>query len=348
MQKPPFSFEEFLRSQNLKEWPRFLFLDEPYSLVDKLQKDYSFEAISKYLHENVPLNISPLSGLEKRVNACITKLEEHAQKIFSLQHGPGYLEEHLIPPEQPIAAEQIDAEGVLNPKSEMGEAKVAKYSVDKSKGRNVESYNYPGFKVKQLLELPRHLEAPKLWDFVIKAQRFKKDVRKVWRSLFLSKSSIAVFQDSFWWWFLQKFKPNQEDQDHLFDRIADSFVALFLLVPRDTKDAFFQVYPDCLSQVIYVAFCEAFPESVKRFDDDFKDELVDIIFQWISGLKPKKCIWRKWNFNSFKTTMINGTSKDATTNVLVSGSASSVAASSAFYHFVFSTLMDQVLDSFMI
>lgn len=46
---------------------------------------------------------------------------------------------------------------------------------------------------------------------------------------------------------------------------------------------FWQVYPDCLSQVIYVTFCEAFPESIKNFDDDFKDGLVDLIFQWISG-----------------------------------------------------------------
>lgn len=30
----------------------------------------------------------------------------------------------------------------------------------------------PGFKVKQLSELPRHLEAPELWDLVIKAQVF--------------------------------------------------------------------------------------------------------------------------------------------------------------------------------
>ncbi|KAM8804400.1 protein FAM227B [Eudromia elegans] len=289
MQKPPFSFEEFLQSQNLKEWPKFLFLDEPYSLVDELQKDYSFDAVSKYLHENVPLNISPLLDLEERINAYVTELQEHAGKIFSLQHGPAYLKEHLIPLGQTIADEQSDAEGVL--KSEMGKAEVAQYTVDESKCRNIE-----------------------------------KDVLKVWRSLFLSKSSIAVFQDSFWWWFLQKFKPNQEDQDHLFDRIADSFVALFLLVPKDTKDAFFQVYPDCLSQVIYVAFCEAFPESIKCFDDDFKDELVDLIFQWISGLKPNKCTWRKWNLNSFKTTVVNDTSGDAPTNVQVSGSAGSLEA----------------------
>ncbi|KAM9637921.1 protein FAM227B isoform 1-T1 [Morphnus guianensis] len=42
--------------------------------------------------------------------------------------------------------------------------------VEELKSRNVETCNYPGSKVKQLSELPRHLEAPELWDLVIKAQ----------------------------------------------------------------------------------------------------------------------------------------------------------------------------------
>ncbi|XP_069655704.1 protein FAM227B [Haliaeetus albicilla] len=42
--------------------------------------------------------------------------------------------------------------------------------VEESKSRNLETCNYPGSKVKQLSELPRHLEAPELWDLVIKAQ----------------------------------------------------------------------------------------------------------------------------------------------------------------------------------
>ncbi|KAM6246189.1 LOW QUALITY PROTEIN: protein FAM227B-like [Spheniscus humboldti] len=113
MQKPPFTFEEFLRSQDLvspttyyfnypcKAWPSCISLDEPYSLVDKLQKDYSFNAICKYLYEHVPLNVSPLSDLEKRINTCSTELEKHAEKIFlQLQCGPAYLEEHLTALEQ--------------------------------------------------------------------------------------------------------------------------------------------------------------------------------------------------------------------------------------------------------
>uniref|UniRef100_A0ACB8E651 Uncharacterized protein n=1 Tax=Sphaerodactylus townsendi TaxID=933632 RepID=A0ACB8E651_9SAUR len=53
------------------------------------------------------------------------------------------------------------------------------------------------------------------------------------------------------------------------------------------------MYPDCLSQAIYLTFCEAFPKS--HFGDMFKDELMDLIFQWIRGFKPQKFAWKKWN-----------------------------------------------------
>ncbi|XP_067411884.1 protein FAM227B isoform X4 [Emydura macquarii macquarii] len=283
MQGPPRTFEEFLQSQKLDDWPRFPFLDEDRPLVDKLKDDYSFDAISKFLHENAPLQIKLVSDLEKRINECTTELKEHAEKIFSCQQRPTEEDDHCVSIDQTTNTELIDLEEISTQTGKMRKAKIGKYTTEESSRKNVKNYRYPGFKLNQLTELPRHLEAAKLWDLIIKTHNFKGEVFKVWKKLFLSEASIAVLQDSFWWWFLQKFKPNQEDQDHLFDRIADSFVSLFLCVPSDTKDAFFQVYPDCLSQVIYVAFCKAFPESCKCFDDEFKDGLVDLIFQWISG-----------------------------------------------------------------
>lgn len=33
-----------------------------------------------------------------------------------------------------------------------------------------------------------------------------------------------------------------------------------------------------------VTFWEVFPKSIKSFDDDFKEGLVDLVFQWISGI----------------------------------------------------------------
>ncbi|XP_039346358.1 protein FAM227B isoform X3 [Mauremys reevesii] len=325
MQGPPGTFEEFLQSQKLDDWPRFPFLDEDRPLVDKLRNDYSFDAISKFLYDNAPLQISLVSDLEKRIDECTAELKKHAEKIFSFQQRPTEEDDHRVSLEQTNDTQLTDSEEISIQTGKMGKTKIDKYITEESSRKNVKNYRYPGFKLKQLTELPRHLEAAKLWDLVIKAHNFKEEVFKVWRKLFLSEASIAVLQDCFWWWFLQKFKPNQEDQDYLFDRIADSFVSLFLCVPSDTKDAFFQVYPDCLSQVIYVAFCEAFPESNKSFDDAFKDGLVDLIFQWVSGLKPQKFAWRKWNLECLKKPTVNSSKKDTITKAPVKESGKSKA-----------------------
>ncbi|VCW84646.1 unnamed protein product, partial [Gulo gulo] len=55
-------------------------------------------------------------------------------------------------------------------------------------------------------------------------------------------------------------------------------------IPASRKDAFLQVYPDCLSQAIYATFQEAFPESSNLFNDEFKEELGNNIFLWLSGM----------------------------------------------------------------
>nr|XP_032618916.1 protein FAM227B [Chelonoidis abingdonii] len=333
MQGPPGTFEEFLQSQKLDDWPRFPFLDEDRPLVDKLRHDYSLDAISKFLYDNAPLQIRLVSDLEKRIDECTAELKKHAEKIFSFQQRLKEEDDHRVSLEQTNNTQLTDSEEISVQTGKMGKTKIAKYITEESSRKNVENYRYPGFKLKQLTELPRHLEAAKLWDLVIKAHNFKGEVLKVWRKLFLSEASIAVLQDCFWWWFLQKFKPNQEDQDYFFDRIADSFVSLFLCVPSDTKDAFFQVYPDCLSQVIYVAFCEAFPESNKSFDDAFKDGLVDLIFQWVSGLKPQKFAWKKWNLECLKKPTVNSSKKDTITKAPVKESGKSKVVNEASVRF---------------
>ena len=50
---------------------------------------------------------------------------------------------------------------------------------------------------------------------------------------------------------------------------------------------FLQVYPDALAQAIYAVYHEAFPESERHFDDEFKQKLVYTVFEWISGKRVK-------------------------------------------------------------
>nr|XP_060474566.1 protein FAM227B isoform X4 [Panthera onca] len=134
-------------------------------------------------------------------------------------------------------------------------------------------------------------------------------VFKIWKTHFLSEASIALLHDSFWWWFLHKFKPDRENQDSLFDRISESYAVLFMSIPASLKDTFLQVYPDCLAQAIYATFQEAFPESSNIFNDEFKEDLGNNIFLWLLGLKPPKGFWTHWKLKELSTTTIHGTKK---------------------------------------
>ncbi|EDO46128.1 predicted protein, partial [Nematostella vectensis] len=82
----------------------------------------------------------------------------------------------------------------------------------------------------------------------------------------------------------------------LFSRIADSFVALFFSVPGDYKDNFFKYYPDCLAQALYASYCDVFPRSYNLFDDDFKTDLMNGVYEWITGTRPPPRSWQKWHF----------------------------------------------------
>ncbi|KAL6082718.1 hypothetical protein STEG23_016473 [Scotinomys teguina] len=66
------------------------------------------------------------------------------------------------------------------------------------------------------------------------------------------------------------------------------------------------VYPDCLAQAIYAAFQESFPESSDLFNDEFKEDLGNTIFLWLSGLKPPEGFWTHWRLKELCTTTIHG------------------------------------------
>ena len=58
---------------------------------------------------------------------------------------------------------------------------------------------------------------------------------------------------------------------------------------------FFQSYPDLLSQSIYSAFCAAFPNSWRQFDDKFKSDICTLTHQWIVGTRPMPNLWENWD-----------------------------------------------------
>ena len=40
---------------------------------------------------------------------------------------------------------------------------------------------------------------------------------------------------------------------------------------------------DCMAQAVFAAFYQAFPESERQFQDDFKQFIVSTIATWVGG-----------------------------------------------------------------
>ncbi|XP_077620568.1 protein FAM227B isoform X3 [Crocuta crocuta] len=266
MHKPPTNIEEFLKFQKWDYWPRevhFVDSDKWLHTVKKIKEDSSFTSIYTHLWETVPRIHDAVITMESRLGECSILLKNHASKIFEWS--------------------SIISETSSKRKLERYKAFFKKYQKKKKimlshemeTKKTVEGCIFSGFKTNELTKLPRHLDAERIYLFILKAHNFDEKVFKIWKTHFLSEASIALLHDSFWWWFLHKFK----------------------------------VYPDCLAQAIYATFQEAFPESSNLFNDEFKEDLGNNIFLWLSGLKPQKGFWTQWRLKELSTTSIHGSKK---------------------------------------
>lgn len=46
---------------------------------------------------------------------------------------------------------------------------------------------------------------------------------------------------------------------------------------------FTQDYPTLVAQAIYAAYCHSFPDSYRQFNEQFKEDLVSLVYSWIAG-----------------------------------------------------------------
>ncbi|XP_051000867.1 protein FAM227B [Acomys russatus] len=299
-QEPPKSFEEFLKSQNWDYWPR----DVPFinsgiweDALKKIEEDISFASIYSYLWTNVPRTFEALSTMETRLKECSCLLQQHSSNLFendimistkssyaNLERYKAFLKEHYRQ-KRIMLSDEMETE------------------------KNIEGCNFSGFKQYEITHLPRHLDAKQIYLFVLRTHNFEEKIFKIWKTHILSDSSIALLHDSFWWWFLHKFKPDRRDQDCLFDRMSENYAKLFLRIPLKNIDSFFQMYPDCLAQAIYATFQESFPESSNVFNNEFKEDLGNTIFLWLSGLKPPSGFWTHWRLTELCTHTIHGSKR---------------------------------------
>ncbi|XP_072044045.1 protein FAM227A-like isoform X2 [Amphiura filiformis] len=167
-----------------------------------------------------------------------------------------------------------------------------------TKPKLVELHQYPGYDAAKLTPLPV-ADTMVILRTVTEAQdglSRKTHYKIEFKRLFTSKMSEAVVADTFWWFFLQRYHPSKIVQEKIFNRVAHNYVKLTLFAKHPKyRDVFLKSFPDLLAQSIYCAFCAAFPNSWRQFDDKFKSDLCTLTHQWIVGTRPMPNLWENWN-----------------------------------------------------
>ncbi|XP_048471788.1 protein FAM227B-like isoform X1 [Rhincodon typus] len=284
--------EEFLHLEDLINWPELLPDEDEFQMNIQPGVFSSYESTVQYIHEHAPFQMEILDDIEQRINQFVPRLEKYSSKILSDKPGESKIKEHHIDLSSYTFLTQIkNSDALLTHPSRKLSEELSFANSDVT----VQSERFPGFKPFEFTELPGHTEAVQLLSWIWRAQNFNLGYQSTLKKLILSTSSGAILQDAFWWFFLSKFQPSQEDQDNLFSRIADSFVTLFMTCPPPVLDTLLKVYPDCLAQAVFAIFYKSYPESHNHFGDEFKKELTELFSLWITGLKPLPFSWRQWN-----------------------------------------------------
>nr|XP_019590120.1 PREDICTED: protein FAM227A [Rhinolophus sinicus] len=196
--------------------------------------------------------------------------------------------------------------------------RTSKYTCSGSESRNVKSffikrkiadknllaelYQYPQFNSSRPNKLPNGVDFCDMVGNVVRSERnpltgksfcSDKELEK-----FLSSPSLAtIWLDSFWWIFHERYQPNREIQNKLFDRIALQYAFLLFRESRSHyEEAILKRLPSLLSKALYTSFCCCFPQSWFN-THEFKSDLCNTMSLWISGIYPCPQNYNSWDYS---------------------------------------------------
>ncbi|XP_006029908.3 protein FAM227A [Alligator sinensis] len=173
------------------------------------------------------------------------------------------------------------------------------------KDKLVELYQYPGYNEHEPTALPNETNLAEVVEKVVRAQRKPASGKirfpqKKLRMFLTAPLSQAVLLDSFWWFFLQLYQPNQEIQARLFDRIAKNYASLLLDCHKFRhQEALIKAFPSLLSQALYTCFCSSFPGSWFN-TDEFKSQLCNVLSEWMAGTLPVPGTYTSWDYSQLE------------------------------------------------
>ncbi|XP_061062611.1 protein FAM227A [Eubalaena glacialis] len=165
-----------------------------------------------------------------------------------------------------------------------------------------ELYQYPQFDDSKPNNLPNGVDFYDMVGNVIQAERSPLSGKSFCsdRELeqFLSSPSVrAIWLDSFWWIFHERYQPKKEVQSKLFDRIAQHYAFLLSGESRSHyEEALLKRLPSLLSKALYTSFCCCFPQSWFN-THEFKSDVCNTMSLWISGIYPCPHSYNSWDYS---------------------------------------------------
>ena len=306
---PPSNYEEWLEYNNLENWPQ----DPLHEIKDKswLQINVgSMDDLRDEISAKVPCQVNLLDDILKEVLVLEDNMSKYCEFFFNASPRAKKTQEEVILEKYARRTSSPKRKECSESRRESRMESRMQKQRESLKSKNMELAEFPGYHSEAMM-LPGALEAPQLLNRITKLQQYPLNFRKVWKQFFLSEASVCILQDAFWWIFLEYSKKSTvrevdvEDvvvsQSKLFDRMANNFVSLFISLPYTSKDSFFRCYPNCLSQALYAAFSSAFPLSTSKFNIDFREYVVGLIFEWVCGVQPEcQQILKTWKLSALE------------------------------------------------
>ncbi|TKC48627.1 hypothetical protein EI555_012114, partial [Monodon monoceros] len=119
-------------------WPKEIHFgdnDKLLCTLKKIKEDSSFTSIYTHLWGNVPQVHDAAMAMESRLAECSILLKNHVSGIFEWN-------------------------------------RITSRTNDMETKKDIEGCNFPGFRTNELTQLPRHLNAERIYLFILKAHNF--------------------------------------------------------------------------------------------------------------------------------------------------------------------------------
>lgn len=122
-------------------------------------------------------------------------------------------------------------------------------------------------------------------------------VVKAWRSHFNSPQCISILSDMFWYCLVKidKRQGLKEYKKELLERVSQNYIQVFVNVPMNEKEFFFENFFDCIAQGVFYSMFFSYPKSRARLNsEDFKRKLFELVSKIITGLCVKNEGFNNW------------------------------------------------------